>query len=141
MVHYLYMIHIFLKPNILSSIVSQISKSHITLNILSWIPPCSNSSFFLPKRILKIPNHFYLWQRYCLDPILWRTNCPYKSSTIFWKVKRELNKTIVQTLKEEIEGWTAKIARLKKLKNEHMKKRAMKNEGEPANKKIKGNLE
>ena len=52
-----------------------------------------------------------------------------------------MNKTIVQTLKEEIEGWTAEIARLKKLINEHMKKKAMKNEGEPSNKKINGNIE
>ena len=56
-----------------------------------------------------------------------RTNFPYKSSTIFWKVRRELNKTIVQTLNEEIEERTAEIARQKTLKIEHMKKRAMKN--------------
>ena len=56
-------------------------------------------------------------------------------------MRRELNKTIVQTLNEEIEEWTAEIARLKKLKSEHMKKRAMKDEGEPSNKKIKGNIE
>ena len=49
-----------------------------------------------------------------------------------------MNKTIVQTLKEEIEGWTAEIARLKKLKSEYM---TMKDEGEPSNKKIKGNIE
>ena len=69
------------------------------------------------------------------------TNFPYKFSTIFRKMRRELNKTIVQTLNEEIEEWTAEIARLKKLKSEHMKKRAMKDEGEPSNKKIKGNIE
>ena len=50
-----------------------------------------------------------------------RTNFPYKFSTIFRKVRRELNKTIVQRLNEEIEEWIAEIARLKKLKNEHMK--------------------
>ena len=59
------------------------------------------------------------------------TNFPYKFSIIFRKRRRELNKTIVQTLNEEIEEWTTETARLKKLKNEHMKKRAMKNEGEP----------
>ena len=59
----------------------------------------------------------------------------------FRKVKRELNKTIVQTLNEEIEEWTAETARLKKLTSEHMKKRAIKDEGEPSNKKIKGNIE
>ena len=69
------------------------------------------------------------------------TNFPYKFSTIFRKMRRELNKTIVQTLNEEIEEWTAEIARLKKLKSEHMKKRAMKDEGEPSNKKIKENIE
>ena len=44
-------------------------------------------------------------------------------------------------LNEEIEEWTTEIARLKKLKSEHMNKRAMKDEGEPSNKKIKGNIE
>ena len=32
------------------------------------------------------------------------TNFPYKFCTVFQKMRRELNKTIVQTLKEEIDG-------------------------------------
>ena len=34
-------------------------------------------------------------------------NFPYKFSTIFRKLRRELNKTIVQTLNVEIEEWSA----------------------------------
>ena len=57
------------------------------------------------------------------------TNFPYKFSTIFQKMRRELNKNIVQTLNEEIEEWTTEIARQKKLKSENMKKMTMENEG------------
>ena len=55
-------------------------------------------------------------------------------------MRRELNKIYVQTLTKEIEEWAAEIARLK-CTQEHEKKRAMKDEGESSNKKMKGNIE
>ena len=108
MVHYLLMVHIFLKLNILSSIVSQILKSHITLNILSWIPHCSKNSSFLPKRILKKPNHFYLWQRYYLDLILLSS-----------KMEQIFHTSFLQFFEKWGESWTRPLFKpwMKKLKS------------------------
>ena len=69
------------------------------------------------------------------------TNFPYKFCTIFQKMRRELNKIYVQTLRDENEEWIAEIARLKSTQEHMKKKRAMKDEGESSNKKMKGNIE
>ena len=69
------------------------------------------------------------------------TNFSYKFSTIFRKMRRELNKIYVQTLRDENEEWVAEIARLKSTQEHMKKKRAMNDEGESSNKKMKGNIE
>ena len=147
MVHYLYMVHIFLKRNILSSIVHLSNfkiphhSQYFVMDASSLIEDLISCAEESMKKIESLLSMAEILPRSNIMEFKDGTNFPYKFSTIFRKVRRELNKTIVQTLKEEIEGWTTEISRVKKLKNEHMKKREMKNEREPSNKKINGNLE
>ena len=114
------MVHIFLKLNILSSIVhlSNFKIPHHSQYFVMDASSLIEDLISLAKESMKKKTKSLL----SMAEILLRsnitkfedgTNFPYKFSTIFRKVRRELNNIIVQTLNEEIEEWKAEITRLK----------------------------
>ena len=147
MVHYLYMVHIFLKLNILSSIVHLSNfkiphhSQYFVMDASSLIEDLISLAEESMKKTESLLSMAEILPRSNITEFEDGTNFPYKFSTIFQKMRRELNKIYVQTLRDENEEWVAEIARLKSTQEHMKKKRAMNDEGESSNKKMKGNIE